>query len=212
MLLLRVALLPPVSVAAAALPPSLCAMHIRMHARWSAYWRAQPNGRGRRGEDPMELLLLLLPAALPDGSLRVAAFARPPSAAATPRLDQHRRHLLHHRRRRRAPLLHQAGQEVRHVQPGRVHGGPRRRRRRRRTRRAGRARLAIRCVLSVVRSSNRINSPPSLITLLPIFERSILAKVGRAFDPRLSATRRLRPSRPARKRGLFFARSAATFY
>ena len=37
LLLLRVALLPPVSVAAAALPPSLCAMHIRMHARWSAY-------------------------------------------------------------------------------------------------------------------------------------------------------------------------------
>ena len=48
---------------------------MHMHARWSAYWRAQPNGRGRRGEDPMELLLLL-PAALPDGSLRVAAFAR----------------------------------------------------------------------------------------------------------------------------------------
>jgi len=45
LLLLRVALLPPVSVAAAALPPSLCAMHIRMHARWSAYWRAQHRVR-----------------------------------------------------------------------------------------------------------------------------------------------------------------------
>ena len=49
---------------------------------------------------------MLLPAALPDASLRVAASAsaRPPSAAATPRLDQHRRHLLSGPSRLMGPL------------------------------------------------------------------------------------------------------------
>ena len=59
-------------------------------------------------------LLLLLPAALPDGSLRVAARLRAPaSAAVAPRLGSASTAAtpLRHRRRRRAPLLHQAGQE-----------------------------------------------------------------------------------------------------